>query len=193
MEVRRSYSMQVRAQTKQQTRQRILRAALDLAVDKMTVDLTLGEVAVRAGTSVQTVLRHFGSRDTLLGAAVEPRSTEVSAERAAPVGEIEAATAVLMVHYERVGDFVVRLLGQEHDERVRRLMEPGKKLHRTWVETVYQPQIDARPDIEHDALTDLLVVATDVHTCKLLRRDRGLDQASTGARMTAMVGALLRA
>ncbi len=193
MEIQRSYSMQVRAQTKQQTRQRILRAALELAVERMTVDLTLGEIAARAGTTVQTVLRHFGSRDTLLDAAVELRSTEVSAERAAPVGDIEAATAVLMVHYEQVGDFVVRLLGQENDERVRRLMEPGKKLHRTWVETVYQPQIDARPDSEHDALTDLLVVATDVYTWKLLRRDRGLDQATTGARMTALVGALLRA
>lgn len=191
MDHQRTYSMQVRSQAKEETRQRIARAALDLGAQKMTVEITLAQVAARAGTTVQTVLRHFGSREGLLDAAVALGSAQVSAQREVPVGDIEMATSVLVVHYEQWGDFVVRLLGQESDERVGRLVEPGKKLHRDWVAHVYQPQIRARPAVEQEALIDLLVVATDVYTWKLLRRDRRLDPDTTGARITALVRALL--
>ena len=191
MDKQRAYSMQVRSQAKEVTRQRIAHAALELGAEKFTVEITLSQIAARAGTSVQTVLRHFGSREGVLDAAVALGSAEVSAQRAVPAGDLDAATSVLVDHYEQWGDLVIRLLGQEDDERVKRLVEPGKKLHRDWVARVYRPQIDDRPPVDREALTNLLVVSTDVYTWKLLRRDRGLDPVTTGARMTALVRALL--
>jgi len=42
-----------------------------------------------------------------------------------------------------------------------------------------------------EELTDLLVVATDVYTWKLLRRDRGLDRPTAEARVRHLIVAVL--
>jgi predicted acylesterase/phospholipase RssA len=89
-------------------------------------------------------------------------------------------------HYERRGASVLLLLAQEADDpQVRAITDGGKQLHRRWVEEVFA---DHRPD---DALVDLLVVATDLYTWKVLRLDRGLSRAQTEARMRALVRAVL--
>ncbi|MFD0743406.1 TetR/AcrR family transcriptional regulator [Phytohabitans flavus] len=189
----RAYTLGARGEAMAATRERILRSVLDLSEEKMTIEITLGEVASRAGTSVQTVLRHFGTREGLLDAAVAKASAEVAEERRAPAGDPEAAIGVIVAHYERRGDFVLRLLSQEHDPRIGAVVGPGKLLHRAWVEEMFQRQLDARPGADRDALVDLLVVATDVYAWKLLRRDRGLDPDTTRARMFALVSAILAA
>jgi hypothetical protein len=58
------------------------------------------------------------------------------------------------------------------------------------VATVFAPYLD-RAEPDDGPLLDLLVVATDVYTWKLLRRDRGLTRAATEARMLRLVEALL--
>jgi AcrR family transcriptional regulator len=191
MDTTRTYTMRARAEATAATRERILRAALDLGEEKMTIEITLDDVASRAGASVQTVLRHFGSRDGLIEHAVKAGAAEVVEERRAPVGDPMAAIRVIVQHYERRGDFVLRLLGQESDDRIRAVVTPGKALHRNWVEEVFQPQLATRPSAEREALVDLLVVATDVYAWKLLRRDRGLTRATTQSRMLALVTAIL--
>ncbi|GAA1886538.1 TetR/AcrR family transcriptional regulator [Asanoa iriomotensis] len=189
MESKRGYTMRARGDAKAATRQRILRAALELSEEKMTIEITLDEVASRAGASVQTVLRHFGSRDGLLDAAVALASADVEEERRAPAGDAAAAVHAVVAHYERRGDFVLRMLSQEHDPRIAAVVGPGKLLHRAWVEEMFAPQLTARPD--RAAVVDLLVVATDVYAWKLLRRDRGLTAATVEARMLALVNAIL--
>jgi AcrR family transcriptional regulator len=189
METTRGYTMRARGDAKAATRQRMLRAALALSEEKMTIEITLDEVASRAGVTVQTVLRHFGSRDGLLDEAVRLASAEVVEERRAPAGDPVAAIEVVVAHYERRGDFVLRMLSQEHDPRIAAVVGPGKLLHRAWVEEMFAPQVAGRPD--RGEVVDLLVVATDVYAWKLLRRDRGLDAATTRARMLALVGAIL--
>jgi AcrR family transcriptional regulator len=192
METPRKYTMRSRADAKAATRVRMLRAALELSEEKMTIEITLDDVASRAGTSVQTVLRHFGSRDGLLDEVGRFASAEVEQERRATPGDVGEAVAAVVAHYEKRGDFVLRMLGQEHDPRIAAVIGPGKQLHRRWVEDSFRPQLDARRPAEREALTDLLVVATDVYAWKLLRRDRGLDAVTTGARMRGLVDAILR-
>jgi AcrR family transcriptional regulator len=187
----RKYTMRARADAKAATRLRMLRSALELSEEKMTIEITLDEVASRAGTSVQTVLRHFGSRDGLLDEVTAYAAAEVEQERRAPAGDVGEAVAAVVAHYEKRGDFVLRLLGQEHDRRIARVVGPGKHLHRRWVEESFRPQLDGRRPADREAVTDLLVVATDVYAWKLLRRDRGLDPATTAARMRALVDAIL--
>ena len=78
------------------------------------------------------------------------------------------------------------MLGQEAvDEQVRRLTDIGRRMHRDWVRTVFADAAD-REDV-----VDLLVVATDVYTWKLLRRDRGHSRAATEKQMKALVRAVL--
>jgi AcrR family transcriptional regulator len=184
--------MTARADAAAQTRRRIVRAAFELSNEKLSLEIVLAEVAERAGVSVQTILRHFGSRDGLFEAVAAFAREEVAEERAAPVGDVAAAVKVIFEHYETRGDMVLRLLGQEFgDERVRMVTEQGRGMHREWVERVFGPQLALRAEADRDGLVDLLVVATDVYTWKLLRRDRGLDRAQAQARVRHLVDAVL--
>ena len=174
------------------TQDRILRATVELATEKLTVEIVLADVAGRAGVTVQTILRHFGSRDRLFDAAVKFAGAEVVAERSAPVGDVSEAVRVIVEHYETRGDWVIALLGQEaSDERIRGITVPGKQLHRDWVKTVFGPQLADRPETGRPIIADLLVVATDVYTWKLLRRDCGLGRDRTEHTMRHLVDAIL--
>ena len=186
----RPYTMRARARSTELTRRRILAATIGLGGDRPLAEISLGAVAEGAHVSVQTVLRHFGSRDRLLEAAFEQARTEVEEERRAPAGDVAEAVRVVVDHYERRGDGVLVLLAQEHShELARRITEHGRGLHRRWVTEVFSPQVAAAGD--PDTLTDLLVVATDVYTWKLLRRDRGLSRQQTEHRIRHLVSAAL--
>lgn len=187
MNTSRAYAMVNRTAAAADTRARILRAVVKLSMEKLTVDIVLGDVATWAEVSVQTILRHFGSREGLFDAAVAFAAAEVVEERITSVGDASAAVHVIVDHYELRGDWAIAMLGQElGDARIRRITELGRQTHRVWVETVFASQLGAEEE-----LRDLLVVATDVYTWKLLRRDRGLDRDNTERSMLRLVNAVL--
>jgi AcrR family transcriptional regulator len=191
MKTTRSYSMTARAEAAERTRLRILDAMVELAASRLLADISLEDVAGAAGVSVQTVLRRFGSRAGLIGSAYAHAVVEVEEERQAPVGDLGAAVAVIVEHYERRGDGVVLMLAQEgSDETARRITENGRRLHREWVQTVFAPFLPATGPAR-EARVDLLAVATDVYTWKQLRRDRGLDVKTTTQRIHELVAALI--
>ncbi|TQS44685.1 TetR family transcriptional regulator [Cryptosporangium phraense] len=188
--MKRAYTMRSRADAVAGTRLRVLRAVRELAEESFDLDPTLEAVAARAGVSVQTVLRHFGTRDALLDAAIAAGLEDTRDERRVPAGAVTAAarTAVavrtVVAHYEKRGDFMLHLIGHERDDpRFAAITGPGRALHRAWVAEVFAPGSE-------DVL-DLLVVACDLFTWKLLRRDRGLSRAATEARMRRLVDAIL--
>jgi AcrR family transcriptional regulator len=186
----RTYEMGARAETVAATRSRILRSVLDLATERLTVEVTLDDVAARAGVSVRTVLRHFGDRERLLDAAFEAASADIVAERVAPPDDRVAAIRVLVDHYELRGDLVLRLLAQEDDPRIGSAMASGRLIHREWVAAVFGSDLPTTADAR-EAVIDLLVVATDVYAWKLLRRDRGLKRSVVEERIRSLTTAVL--
>ena len=192
MSSERTYSMTNRAASAAATREKILRSTLQLATEKLTVEIVLADIAERAGVTVQTILRHFGTRDGLFDAVVPYASNEVVEERAAPVGDVAKALEAIVDHYETRGDWAIAMLGQEaSDERIRGITVPGKQLHRDWVQTVFEPQLAHLSATSREVTTNLLVVATDVYCWKLLRRDRGLSRDETERSMRLLVEAVL--
>jgi AcrR family transcriptional regulator len=188
----RSYVMKARAEAVQETHQRILRAGAEFMWEKASPDITLDDVAERSGITVQTILRHFGTRERLLAAVESFLQQQLVAERSAPAGDVAAAVKAIFDHYELRGDVVLRLLGQEFwNERIRAGMDTGRRIHREWVEQVFGPQLAEHPAEERPSVTDLLVVATDVYTWKLLRRDRLLDRAQAEERVKRLIAAIL--
>jgi AcrR family transcriptional regulator len=188
----RTYRLGRRSEGVAATRARILGAVITLGYERMDLDPTLDRVAAAAGVSVQTVLRHFGSRSELLAAAVESAQAEVAAERVPTTGGVEAALSALVAHYERRGDFALTLLARERsDPRAADITRAGKRLHREWVEKVFADRLPSPSSSARDELVDLLVVATDVYAWKLLARDRGLDTETVERRMRRMTDALL--
>ncbi|WP_210503923.1 TetR/AcrR family transcriptional regulator [Nocardioides xinjiangensis] len=171
---------------------RILDAVVELASRTLMSQITLDDVARAAGVTVQTVLRRFGNREALLDAAHEHGVRTVVQERRAPVGDVRAAVEVVVDHYEHRGDSVVLMLAQEGtDTRVAGMVQRGREVHREWVIECLGSLVESTSDRE--AVLDLLAVATDVLTWKQLRRDLGLDRATTADRMEALVRAVLHA
>src|SRR6476659_5706569 len=70
MKSQRGYTMSAQARGVEETRRRILDAVVTLHAERPAAAIALDHVAERAGVSVQTVLRHFGSRVGLVEAAV---------------------------------------------------------------------------------------------------------------------------
>lgn len=189
----RQYTMKARAVAQRETIAHILRAGSALLWEKLSPEITLAEVAGRAGVSVQTILRHFGTREHLLAAAEDFLRQEIRAEREAPAGDLPAAVRAIYDHYELRGDAVLRMLAQEYwNEHLRAINDSGRAQHRQWVEAVFRPQLAAFAESERAALVDLLVVATDAYTWKLLRRDRGLSRMEAEARTRRLIAAILR-
>lgn len=184
--------MKNRGLSAEATRSRILQATLELATEKLTVEIVLADIAARAGVTVQTILRHFGGREGLFDAVVLFGAVEIVAERVAPVGDIAEAVRVVVDHYETRGDWSIALLGQEtSDERIRGVTALGKQTHRDWVLAVFAPQLAEIGPFTGGAIADLLTVATDVYTWKLLRRDRGLGRSEVEQRMHYLVDAIV--
>ncbi len=183
--------MRARAAAVEDTRRRILRAVWELGRETMSVEIVLADVAERAGVTVRTVLRHFGSRDGLFAAALEFVQTELLCAREVPAGgDTRSAVSALFDEYEDIGDWVITMLGQENTvPEVRRITDRGRAMHREWVQQAFDPF--RRGDQLAEEQVDLLVVATDVYTWKLLRRDRGLDRTTAEDRVDTLVHAVL--
>ena len=186
MKTTRKYTMGARAQAVDATRRRIVDALIALAGERPFAEVTLDTVAERAGVSVQTVLRQFGSRDGLFAEAMDAAMVDAEDERRTPPGDVAAAVRIVVDHYERRGQTALLMLAQEgYDDVARKATDRGKAMHRDWVRDAFAPVTD------DEALLDLLVVATDVYTWKLLRIDRGHSRAVTERRLHHLVDAVL--
>lgn len=193
MKSSRPYVMTTRAEAVAQTRERILRAIIDLTGRGPLAAISLADVAANADVSVQTVLRQFGSRDELIDAAGELVRREVAEERAAtPRGDVPGAMSLLIDSYEDRGDAVMLMLGQEtSDPRVASITDEGRQVHRAWVEDVFNHRLGSAAASDREELIDMLVVATDVYTWKLLRRDRRLSRDIVERRMVKLAESVL--
>ena len=185
--------MVARAEAAAATRERIVDAAVD-AFWESPGQVSLEEVARRAGVSTQTVIRRFGGRDGLLAAAGERETARVSAQRAqAPVGDVAGAVQVLAQHYEEIGDRVLKMLGEEGRVPVlREIADRGRVLHRRWCERVFAPALHGLSGIDRRRRLGQLVAICDVHTWKLLRRDAGLSRRQTELAMVELLEPMLK-
>jgi AcrR family transcriptional regulator len=185
----RRYRMTRRAEATAETRAAILEATLEIGDPRAPLSV----IAARAGISERTVLRHFGSRDGLVAAAIGAGTERIKRERfAAPVGDVGAAVANLVDHYEEVGDRVIRLLGEEGaDETIDEILAEGRRLHRRWVREKLGPLLGERSAGERRLRIAQLVAVCDVYTWKLLRRDSGLSRAATERAIAELIGAVI--
>jgi AcrR family transcriptional regulator len=191
MKTTRRYTMTARAEAVERTRTRILEAAMSLAETRPVSAITLDAVAAAAGVSVQTLLRRFESRAGLVDAVRQHAVAIVVEERRAPVGDIDAAVRIVLDHYELRGDVVLLMLAEEHEDAVtREVTDRGREFHRAWVAETFAPFLPSQAKAREELL-DLLTIATDVYTWKQLRRDRGLDVATTRHRVGTLVHAVI--
>jgi AcrR family transcriptional regulator len=185
---KRRYVMTARAAKADATRARIRASAMLLYRERAIEDFTLEEVARHAGTTVQTVLRAFGSKDELVYAALEELAASGVPIKPTPPGDVAAAVKAIYDIYEGMGDLVIQRL---NDERRRPALKPaldqGRENHRDVVRTLFAPQLERPSGAARAQLLNILLVATDVYVWKLLRRDRALSRAAAEAIVCRMI------
>lgn len=188
----RPYDMTLRAQLAADTAERIIDAAEGLLADGPLPSVTLKAIATRADVTVQTVLRHMGSRDGCLEAVARRIAARVEEQRGrSQPGDVDAAITDLVAHYEAEGRLVLNLLAQESgaEPLARRAAATGRAFHRAWVRRCFAPWLDAW-DAEAEEITvrtDALVAATDLYVWKLLRLDLGRSREATEAVVDRLV------
>lgn len=184
----RGYSQTKRAEATERSRRAILTAAQELFRNESRFELPLDEVATRAGCSERTVLRHFGSKEGLLVAAVADAEQGVVDSREARPGDVAGSIQGLVGHYEEDGDLVLRWLSlADRYPLVRRVTESGKRLHEEWVDEVFAADFEALSGGKRRLRKAILASLTDVQVWALLRRQHGLRRKATEAAILDLV------
>ena len=177
------------------TERQILEAAGHIIFTEDFDALSMRRVAAQAGVSLSTVVRHFRTKDALLAALVAygDNDDERNEHRARmQQGDVAAAVQLVASDYEQSGKHLLHMLGQEHRfPALSQLLDVGRRGHRRWVRWAFAPQLADRSEAARGQVEDLLVVATDVYTWKLLRLDRRLSAKATRAAMTELSEAVL--
>jgi AcrR family transcriptional regulator len=191
--MRRPYRMLARAEAAATTAERIIDAAVEVFWELPTDQISLEEIARRAGVTVQTVIRRFGGRDGLLAAAVEREAEKIGRQRDEAVpGDPAGAVRVLIEHYELLGDRVIKMLAEEQRiPALKAIVDRGRTLHRNWCARVFAPALSGLRGLERERRLAQFVALCDVYTWKLLRRDARLSRSQTELAMTELLNPLL--
>jgi AcrR family transcriptional regulator len=185
---KRRYTMTVRAEKANATRERIAAAALAIYRERQIEDFTLEDVARRAKTTVQTMLRIFGSKEELIMAALSAFVASGTPLKRTQPGDIPSAIDATFDIYENIGDIVIgRLADERRLPGLKPSLDQGRKKHREYVAQMFEPYLQ-----NDGSLLEMLCVVTDVYVWKLLRRDRGLDRATAQSIMTAMAVSVIK-
>ena len=189
----RPYRMGARAEAAEATGQRILDAARQLFSALLYDQVSLQSVASRAGVTVQTVIRRFGSKEGLFAAVADQRSAEIRAERdRAGAGDTAAAISNLVDSYERWGDEQLHLLAQERrTDGIANAVSSARRYHHAWVERIFAPWLRDLPTGQRQRRFAELVAVTDLYVWKILRRDRGLSRRETESAVRDLVSRLI--
>jgi AcrR family transcriptional regulator len=189
MTASRPYIMKARAASAAVTAERIVEATRELLTSKVISEITLADIASRAGVTVQTVLRRFGDKDAVFAAAMARFFSQVSAQREqAKPGELGHAVANLVEHYEEWGRLMLRLMAEETTmPGIGNHIQAGKAFHRRWCETVFAETLSSLPDVELERRLSQLIAICDIRTWEILRINSGLSRSQTELALREML------
>jgi AcrR family transcriptional regulator len=190
---RRPYKQVAREQSQRRTRDAVLDAAEEELARGRWSKTSLEALAAKAGVTKPTVLRHFGSKEGLIEAAIRRTSEIVRKERArAPVGDVPGAVRNLLDHYERWGNLVMRVLAEEHRvSLVRKMTDRGRQVHYDWVDYVFAPQLEGLDERVRRRRRAALIAICDVQMWWLLSHDLGLERSEISVILIDLIERLL--
>lgn len=190
----REYRQSARAEAAAQTATDVLDAALDLYWRTPIEELTLNQIAEKAGVTVQTVIRRFGGKDEVIAAVADRERGRVNEERSIELpGDVGAAIKILVAHYERVGEQTLKLLAEEsRHPAIAKVTQDGRQLHRDWCETAFGPQLESLVPVVRRRRIAQLTAICDVYTWKILRRDSGLGVKQTEQALVELVESIAK-
>jgi AcrR family transcriptional regulator len=189
---KRVYRLAARADTAAETARSILRATIDLYSERFYDQVSLVDIAKRAGVTVQTLIRRFGSKEELISAAADASQGTIRSQRdETTVGDMASAVKALIETYEAHGDRVLRMLAQEDRVPAFRLItNTGRAYHYEWVDRIFAPLLAKASRRDRGRLRAQIVAVCDVYFWKLLRHDLGMSSEETQRALLHMLAAL---
>jgi AcrR family transcriptional regulator len=186
----RPYVMKARAEAAAATRNRILESARALLVTHSFEEMTIDAIAAGAGTTTRTVMRVFGSKEELFAHALH----SLGEFGITPIvsRDIDALLTGAYDFYEKIGDTVIRWLADEARlPAMHEHLETGRKHLRSWVGKAFDDTLSALDATVRKEVLEGLIVAFDVYTWKLLRRDFRLSRRAAQATAKRMIVGLI--
>lgn len=173
--------MTARAESAAQTTKDIIKVIGELWMKYSIHEITLEMIAEKAGVTVRTILRKYGSKEKLFEAAVKNDPAGIIAIKdEAQAGNIPQAVSVLMKEYEYVGLAVIRTLAVENElPLAKKILKKGRETHKKWCARIFSAYLPKATDKQYPLLLGAFYAATDVYKWKLLRKDLGYSKEET--------------
>jgi AcrR family transcriptional regulator len=190
---KRAYRGTVQAEIAALTEQRILDAGIALFDEQWNDQITLDQLAQRAGVTVQTILRHFGSKERLANAVSQEAFRRAMQQRIEPpVGDLVMIVQGLMAYYEAGGERMLRGLAQEaRQPHLHAIIDVARASHREWLARAFKTQLEQRDEATRTRLLAQLYTLTGVYTWYQLRHESGLSPEETTNALYEMIAKLL--
>jgi AcrR family transcriptional regulator len=190
--VPREYRSDLRAQQAEDTRSRILEAALRVMADGFA-SVSVPNVAREAGVSVPTVYRHFKTKQVLLDALYPyliRRSGFTTPPPPKSVAEIRQGVIDYLGHLDSLDDFSRAVLASPASDEARsRSMASRLDMFRPMVDSI-EPPLSKR---DRDRILRLMVVLTSSPTLRLLHDHLGASTEDVAEDVEWFIGAALAA
>lgn len=173
--------MTTRAESAAQTTKDIIRVIGELWLNYSIHEITLEMISEKAGVTVRTILRKYGSKEKLFEASVRTDAAGIIAIKdEAKAGNIKQAVSVLMKEYEYVGSAVIRTLAVENElPLAAKILKKGREEHTKWCARIFAAHLPKTTDKQYPILLGAFYAATDVYKWKLLRKDLGYSKEQT--------------
>ena len=167
---RRRYDNASRAAAAQQTRERIMQAAVESFYEYSYEAVTFAKVAERAGVSPQTVVLHFKTKENLISETAKWWRPREEGLRETPSSDPFEAAEKIVARYEATGKAVMHVLAiEESVPGVQPILVRGRASHREWVERTFGKLVARSGGLRERQLLQL-VVAYDIYTWSIFRR-----------------------
>jgi AcrR family transcriptional regulator len=185
----RPYRQGRRAEAANARTEAIMEAAVALYAERPLEQITLADVAERAGVGLQTLIRRVQTKDGLIRASNEWTGERIGAARGEPgSSDPDVVAAALARQYEPWGALILRTLSQEDSSpALAEGAQAGRVAHALWVETAFAAEIAARGP----RLRAQLIALCGVELWMVLRRDVGLSADETRDTVADMIRRLI--
>jgi AcrR family transcriptional regulator len=189
----RKYNQVARARAQERTREALIDAAEREFFLGAWEQVSLEEIAVSAGVTKQTLLRHFGSKEGLLHQAILRSQNLVRDQRfAAPTGDVVGAVDNLLDHYEEWGERALRIGAVDGGgEAIDKLGRDARQLHYDWVDHAFGSSMARFRGSGRARRRAALIALCDAHTWWLFSHDLGLSRAEVRATLILAINRLL--
>jgi AcrR family transcriptional regulator len=185
----RPYRQGRRAEAAAARTEAIMEAAVALYAERPLEQITLADVAERAGVGLQTLIRRVGTKDGLIRASNEWTGARIGAARGEPVSsDPDVVAAALERQYEPWGALIIRTLRQEElSPALAEGAQAGRVAHGLWIDIAFATQIAERGP----RLRAQLIAVCGVELWMVLRSDVGLSADETRDTVADMIRRLL--